>query len=207
MSAQPRPLPKEFLDWQIALRLYTMQERRGAPHMGVVPIVTVKRPGTELGIVSHSIVCGLLPREEVLEAKTREFEALYDETSSQGAKALYDRGIAYLLDYYARADAFDPDTVTTMLSGDAPLVTALRAEPRCALVFNVFDTSAPQNLGAPRCTHIDAIAEVLTDGPVFENVWWHNTLFHGKASSVAVLRFRHLRSWDTGFGGLEPLAG
>ncbi len=207
MPTTPRPLAKEFLDWQVALRLHTMQERKGAPHMGVVPTVTVKRPGTELGVTSHNIVCGLLPREDLLEAKTAEFKALYDETSGEGAKALYDRGIEYLLDYYQQADIFDPDSITTMLAEDTALVTALRAEPACALVFNVFDTAAPQQLGAPRCHHIDAVAEVLTEGPVFDNVWWHNTLFHGKASEAAVIRFRHLRSWDTCFGGLEPLVG
>ena len=42
----PRPLPKEFLDWQVKLRRETMVERNGAPHIGVVPTVAVARPAT-----------------------------------------------------------------------------------------------------------------------------------------------------------------
>jgi hypothetical protein len=34
-------------------------------------------------------------------------------------------------------------------------------------------------------------------------VWWHNTLFHGKADHAVVVRFRHRRTLDTRFGGLE----
>ena len=206
-KSNPKPFPKEFLDWQVALRHHTMVERNGTPHMGVVPLVTVKRPGVSLGVISHSIVCGLLPNAEQLDAKTREFQTLYDEFSSQGAKTLYDRGLSYLVDYYESAADFDPDSVTTLLPDDSALKQALAAEPTCALVFNVFDPNESNKLGAPRCQQIEAVAELHRDGPVYDNVWWHNTLFHGKADGHVVVRFRHERSWNTCFGGFEALDG
>lgn len=205
MSIHAASFPKDFLGWQVALRHHTMVDRNGAPHIGVVPIVTVKRPGTLLGVISHSIVCGLLPNARLLEAKTREFRELYESNVAQGARAIYDQGIDYLLGYYDSTDAFDPGSITSLLPNDCPLVDALRAESRCSLVFNVFEASDPHNLGAPRCTQIDAVAEVLDSGPVYDNVWWHNTLFHGMSDAHVVIHFKHQRSWDTRFGQLQAL--
>jgi len=205
MNLKDRPLPKELLDWQVALRRYTMVSRNGAPHIGVVPTVLAKHPGLILGVASHSIVCGLLPHERLLEAKTQEFRSLYEKYSEKGARALYDAGIEYLLDYYESSSGFDASSLTSLLPEDAELVRALRAEPNCSLVFNVFEPSEPAEIGAPRCTQIEANVDVLIDGPVYENVWWHNTLFHGPADEHVVLRFRHQRSWDTRLGGLQPL--
>lgn len=206
MSAESRPLPKEFLNWQVALRHYTMVERNGAPHVGVVPTVLVSRPGVSLGVSSHSIVCGLLPHPRLLEAKTHEFRSLYELHSGSGARKLYDEGIAYLLDYYASSDSFDPGSLTSLLPRDAELVKGLRAESACSLVFNVFDPSEPTEIGSPRCTQIEAVASVLTSGPVYDNVWWHNTLLHGPADQHVVIHFKHQRSWDTRFGGLQVLS-
>lgn len=204
--AVPRDLPKEFLDWQVQLRLHTMVERAGAPHIGVVPLVNVARPGTATGVMSHSIVCGLLPRRDLLESKTREFRALYEAHVDAGAKQLYDAGIRYLLDYYTSSDGFDGQSITTLAPSDSPLVDALRARGDCSLVFNVFDPKGDRRLDAPRCSQFDCTAELLRTGPVFENVWWHNTLFHGKADDVVVVHFRHVRGWDTRFGGVRSLA-
>jgi hypothetical protein len=182
-----------------------MHERNGAPHIGVVPVVCVKRPGAHLGVVLHNIVCGLLPAERLLDAKTREFRDLYESQIHNGSKAVYDVGIQYLLDYYTSTDAFDAGSITSMVPSDGPLVDALRAEPRCSLVFNVFDASTPDRLGNPRCNQIDCFVEVLESGPVYDNVWWHNTLFHGKADGHVVLHFKHERSFDTRFGGFSAL--
>jgi hypothetical protein len=205
MATQAKPLPKEFLTWQVALRHHTMVARNGAPHIGVVPTVIVKHPGLQLGVASHSIVCGLLPHERLLEAKTNEFRTLYESHSGSGARKLYDQGIEYLLDYYQSTDDFDPGSITSLLPKDAELVKALRAEPSCSLVFNVFEPSEPAEIGSPRCTQIEAAVDVLESGPVYENVWWHNTLFHGPADEHVVLHFKHRRSWDTRFGGLQAL--
>ncbi|MFO0688340.1 MAG: hypothetical protein U0900_06505 [Myxococcota bacterium] len=205
MKTAAKPMPKEFLSWQIALRHHTMTARNGAPHVGVVPIVCVRRPGAHLGVVMHNVVCGLLPNERLLDAKTREFRALYEGHIAKGARAVYDAGIEYLLDYYGSSDAFDAGSLTSLLPEDGPLVEALRAERRCSLVFNVFDTDAPDRLGHPRCHQLDCFADVLEEGPVYENVWWHNTLFHGKADGHVVIHFKHDRSFDTRFGGLTAL--
>jgi hypothetical protein len=40
---------------------------------------------------------------------------------------------------------------------------------------------------------------------VYDNVWWHNALFHGKVEDNVVVRFRHQGSYDTLFGGLEAV--
>lgn len=205
MSTSAEPLPKEFLNWQVTLRHFTMTDRNGAPHMGVVPTVLVKRPGAQLGVVAHSIVCGLLPHPRLLAAKTEEFRSLYEDNIEGGARKVYDAGIAYLLDYYTSSDEFDPGTVTSLVPEDCALVDALKAEPRCSLVFNVFNTDDPDSIGKPRCHQLDCVVEVLRDGPVYDNVWWHNTLFHGMADEHVVLHFRHQKSWDTRFGGLQAL--
>jgi len=205
MKTVAKPLPKEFLSWQIALRHHTMVARGGAPHMGVVPVVCVKRPGAHLGVVMHNVVCGLLPHPRLLDVKTREFRDLYESNIAKGARAVYDAGIRYLLDYYTSSDAFDDGSITSLLPEEGPLVDALRADPRCSLVFSVFDAGAPDRLGAPRCNQIDCHVDVLDSGPVYENVWWHNTLFHGKADGHVVLHFKHERSFDTRFGGLSAL--
>jgi hypothetical protein len=200
------PMPEDFLRWQVHLRRHTMDERNGSPHAGVAPLLTVRCPGAELGVVSHSIICGVLPAEDLLAAKTEEFRRLYEENAAQGARAVYDRGIEYLKGYYTDPAAFDPTSLTTLLGEDSPAVLALRADPRASLVFYVFDLAEKGEVGRFRCLQLDVRAEVTTSGPVFDNVWWHNTLFHGKADGCAVVRFRHQRSFDTRFGGLERVS-
>jgi hypothetical protein len=199
------PLPAEFLDWQVKLRAWTAQDRKGVPHVGVAPLVLVKQPGIEPGATAHSVVCGLLPRTDLLETKTKEFRSLYESASGEGSQVLYDRGLAYLRRYYASTDDFDPSSLTTLLAEDAPLVKALRAAPECALLFHVFDVGTDAPGGAMRTQQICCRAEVLSSGPVYENVWWHNALFHGFADGVVVVHFHHQRSLDTRFGQLEAL--
>jgi hypothetical protein len=200
-----RALPREFLAWQVALRRHTMQARNGAPHAGVAPLVVARRPGTALGVASHSIICGILPHASRLAEKTEEFRKLYEAGIGDGARAVYDRGIEYLLGYYENAGAFDPESLTTLLPADLPLVESLRGEPRCALVFHVFDLVDRSEIGRLRCLHLDVTAEVVGSGPVYDNVWWHNALFHGPVEKHVVVHFRHLATWDTRFGALEPV--
>jgi len=200
-----KPLPRPFLEWQVALRRHTMEARAGAPHVGVAPLVTVRRPGLGLGVVTHSVICGLLPRPDQLEAKTALFRSIYEDGIDKGARHVYDRGIEAMLDYYASADDFDDESITTLLPGKGPLVDALRADGRCALVFYVFDLQSRDPIERLRCTHLEAVAEVLDSGPVYDNVWWHNTLFHGPADEHVVIHFRHQGAFDTCFGRLDAL--
>ncbi|MCG8590640.1 MAG: hypothetical protein MJE66_15220 [Proteobacteria bacterium] len=201
-----RPLPAGFLEWQVRLRAHTMEHDRGRPHVGVAPILGVRNSAVRTGHSSHSIICGLLPRESQLAECTKEFRTLYETSQDQGARVLYDRGIAYLRDYYQSSDSFEPDSLTTLLHRDLPVVDALRSDPACSLLFYVFDLEDRSEIGRLRCTELHGEAEVLTGGPVYDNVWWHNTLFHGPADEHVVLHFRHRESYDTGFGRLEALA-
>lgn len=198
-----KPLPVSFLEWQVALRAWTMEARRGAPHPGVAPLVTVRAPGASLGVITHSIICGLLPRD--LDEKTKSWRALYEDGIADGARAVYDRGIESLKRYYRSAADFDASSITTLLPQGSPLVAALRAESRCALVFYVFDLGDRSEVGRFRCLHLDCRASVLEEGPIYDNVWWHNTLFHGPAEDHVVIHFRHVATWDTRFGRLEPV--
>ena len=200
-----KPLPDEFLDWQVELRKHTALERGGMPHVGVAPLVTVKAPGTPSGSITHSIICGLLPAADRLEHKTLEFRDMYQQNIEQGARAVYDAGISYLEKYYDEIESFDPLTITTLMTEDLPLVQALRANPRCSLLFYVFDLQDKTRIGRFRCTQLDCIAEILSEGLVYENVWWHNALFHGPVDDHVVLRFAHQASWDTSFGRLEAM--
>jgi hypothetical protein len=200
------PLPDEFIDWQIGLRRWTMTDRDGTPHIGVAPVLLVRRPGVGPGVTGHSIVCGLLPAEDVLERKTAEFQEIYESERAAGARAIYDRGIVYLRDYYNDAAAFDQTSVTTLLPRDAPAVVALRVDWRCALVFHVFDANGPDGSEPFRCLQLNCRAELHESGPVYDNVWWHNALFHGAVEDHVVVRFRHHSAYDTLFGGLTPMA-
>ena len=201
-----RPLPPGFLAWQVALRRHTMEAERGAPHVGVAPLVSVRSPGAPVGATAHSIICGLLPAPNRLEAKTVEFRALYEENVETGARAVYDRGIEYLLGYYDEGvEAFDSTSLTTLVEEESPIVLALEADPRSALTFHVFDLREKGEIGKLRCVHLECVAELHRAGPVRDNVWWHNTLFHGPMDDAVVIRFRHLRAFDTRFGRLEPL--
>jgi hypothetical protein len=204
-SVSALPLPESFLTWQVELRRHTMETADGAPHVGVAPLLTVARPGTALGVSSHSIICGLLPRPEALATKTREFRELYERLAPTGARAVYDAGIEYLRSYYQEAGDFDADSLTTLLSEDSELVSALVAHPRCQLLFYVFNLADRSTVGRFRCWQLDAEAEIHRDGPVFDNVWWHNTLFHGKLDRSVVLRFRHHATHDTAFGRYESV--
>lgn len=204
-TAPAVPLPEEFLAWQVELRKRTMEENRGAPRPGVAPLVTVRRPGSLLEVSTHSIICGILPRPEDLEQKTREFRELYEGLAAEGAKAIYDAGIEYLRGYYRDPRSFDTDSITTLLSEDSELVRALSAESRCQLVFYVFDLVDRTPAGRFRCLQLDCEAELHREGPVFDNVWWHNTLFHGKQDRSVVVRFRHRATHDTAFGKWEKV--
>ncbi len=200
-----RPLPVEFLEWQVKLRHWTMLHRHGSPHAGVAPLCCVRQPGPGPGMTMHSIICGLLPRPDMLAAKTRDFRALYDEHAEGGARTIYDAGIAYLRDYYRTAGDFDRTTVTSLLHRDTMVVRALRADPSCALLFYVFDLDERSEEGRFRCLQLDCRAELHEDGPLFDNVWWHNAVFHGKLDDQVMVRFVHRRTYDTRFGGLEPI--
>ena len=199
------PLPEEFLEWQVRLRAWTMEARNGSPHVGVAPLLLVRRSGVVTGASAHSIICGLLPAERLLDAKTEAFRAMYEEGRAEGARAIYDRGIAYLRRYYEDVDDFDPTSVTTLLPRDSAAAVALRADGRCALVFHVFDMDDKSEVGRLRCLQLDCRAELHESGPVYDNVWWHNALFHGKVEDNVVVRFRHQSSYDTLFGGFESL--
>lgn len=201
------PMPQDLLEWQVKLRRYTMEEQNGAPHVGVAPLLSVKQPGSLLGTVSHSIICGLLPAPDRLDDKTKEFRTLYESRIGDGARSVYDDGIAYLKGYYEDVDGFDDRSITTLLPDDLPVVDALRADPRCALVFYVFDLTERSEIGRLRCIQMEAVASVHADGPVYDNVWWHNTLFHGPADGSVVVHMQHVRSWDTRFGRLERADG
>ena len=183
-----------------------MKERNGAPHIGVIPLVFVRRPGVAVGGTAHSVVCGLLPERSSLESRTAEFRSLYEEGVQKGARHVYDSGIEYLKNYYDSRECFEPDTLTTLLPKESDLVRALRVDPQCALVFHVFESHVKEKIFNPRCQQIDAIAELHEEGPVFENVWWHNTLFHGMADDHVVVGFRHQKSWDTRFGTFQLLS-
>jgi hypothetical protein len=207
MATSPgKPLPPEFLDWQVKLRLFTMEQQHGAPHAGVAPLVVVKSPGVGPGTTAHSIICGILPRAEILEEKTKEFRELYESGAAEGARAVYDRGIEYLKKYYGSSDAFDKASVTTLLAKDSPVVRALRADPSCALVFYVFDLRERSEVGKFRTLQLCCRAEVLEHGPVYDNVWWHNTMFHGMAEDHVVVHFKHEETWDTRFGRFDRVA-
>lgn len=205
-SSSHAPLPQDFLAWQVALRAHTMTERNGAPHVGVAPLVTVRQVGSPLGVSTHSIICGLLPRPDLLAAKTAEFRRLYESTKTRGSRATYDAGIAYLKGYYLSPEAFDPDSITTLVQKDGPLAVALAADPRCHLLFYVFHLGQANDLDRFRCLELHCRAELHASGPVYDNVWWHNTLFHGKTDGSLVARFRHLATFDTRFGRLEAVA-
>lgn len=200
------PLPPEILDWQVRLRAWTVEKRRGAPHSGVVPLVLVAQPGIAPGFTAHSIVCGLLPRRDRLDQRTRELREIYESGIYDGAKSVFDRGLAYLRNYYRSPEDFDPASITALVPAGCELVRALRAEPLCALVFHVFEVGTDAPGGAMRTQQLSMRAEVLGSGPVFDNVWFHHALFHGSADEHVVLCFRHRHSYDVRFGRLEPLA-
>jgi hypothetical protein len=200
-----RPLPHEFLAWQVRLRAWTMEQRAGVPHAGVAPLLVVAAADGGPAVSAHSIICGLLPRPELLAAKTEDFRGLYERWAPEGARVLYDRGIDYLRGYYRSPDDFDPGCITTLLARDLPVVDALRVDPRCALVFYVYDLDDRSEVGRYRCLQLNGWADLHASGPEYENVWWHNALFHGKVDDHVMVRFRHQRSFDTRFGILDPV--
>jgi len=198
-------MPDSILAWQVELRRYTMEKRNGAPHAGVAPILTVSTPGVGHGITSHSIICGLLRREDQLSRSTAEFKAIYEQHVAEGARRIYDEGLEYMKGYYTDPEDFDRSSITTLLPSDGVVVQALRAKAECSLLFYVFDLVDQSNVGKLRCIQMNGRAELHTVGPVYENVWWHNALFHGPVDGQTVVRFRHISSYETGFGRLEPM--
>ncbi|HVQ27265.1 MAG TPA: hypothetical protein VMV01_18895 [Planctomycetota bacterium] len=204
ISNSSTPLPTEFLEWQVKLRKWTAIERNGAPHAGVAPVLCVQQPGVGPGVSMHAIICGLLPAPAQLAEKTREFRTLYERHAAEGARAIYDAGIEYLKGYYEGGAAdFDAESITALLPEDAPAVRALRAHTSCALLFYVFDLDDKSEEGRFRCLQVNGVAELHDRGEVYDNVWWHYALFHGKVDGHVVLRVVHQSTYDTGFGQLE----
>ena len=202
-----RPLPPEFLAWQVTLRLGRWSEQHGAPHAGVAPLVVVRPPGVALGASVHSIICGLLPRPDA----ARREDARSSASSTRPASPRAPRRLRPRHRVPEATTTPTPSPSTPAQHHDAaapklPLVDALRAESRCALVFYVFDLRDRSEVGRFRCLHLDCRAEVLERGPVYDNVWWHNTLFHGPADDHVVVHFRHEASWDTRFGRFDRVA-
>jgi hypothetical protein len=202
-----KPLPPEFLEWQVKLRAWTMAERHGSPHAGVAPLLVVRQPGLGPGVTVHAIVCGLLPRADQLAEKTRDFRRLYEDHAEAGARAIYDAGIEYLKGYYQSATDFDPASITTLLHRDAEAIRALRADPECALLFYVFELDDASEERRFRCLQVNCRAELHERGALFENVWWHNAVFHGKLDEQVMVRFAHQSTYDTAFGALALVEG
>ena len=196
-------LPAEFLEWQVKLRKWTAVERHGSPHAGVAPVLCVQQPGVGPGVTMHAIICGLLPEASRLEEKTREFRELYERHAAEGARAIYDAGIEYLKGYYRSTDDFDAQSITALLAEDSPALRALRASPSCALLFYVFDLDERSEEGRFRCVQVNCVAALHERGAVYDNVWWHYALFHGKVDGHVVVQFVHQSTYDTGFGALE----
>jgi hypothetical protein len=84
-------------------------------------------------------------------------------------------------------------------------VEALRAEPACSLLFYVFDLRDRSEIGSFRCWQLDCRAELHERGEVFDNVYWHNALFHGLEEERVVVQFVHERAWNTQFGSFSAL--
>lgn len=200
-----RPLPPEFLEWQVKLRAWTMEARHGSPHAGVAPLLAVRQPGVGPGISMHAIICGILPRADRLAEKTAEFRDIYESGLPSGSRIIYDLGIEYLRTYYRSPADFDPTSITTLLPSAAVAVEALRADPACALLFYVFDLDDQSEERRFRCLQVNCRAELHVDGDVFDNVWWHNAVFHGKLDDQVVIRFRHVSTYDTRFGRLAAI--
>jgi hypothetical protein len=201
------PLPPDLLEWQVRLRRFTMHARNGSPHVGVAPVLCVAQPGLGPGVAMHNVICGLLPATHRLEASTQTFRTLYERHAAQGSRAIYDAGIAHLAGAYDDVADYDPSSITSLLPEKAPAVRALRATPRCALLFYVFDLDDRTEEGKFRCIQVNARAELHDSGPLYDNVWWHNALFHGKVDGHAMVHFRHESSFDTRFGSLDRLDG
>jgi len=135
----------------------------------------------------------------------RPTRAIYEDNAEAGARGIYDAGIEYLESYYRCAAGFDPKTITSLLHRDAMVVRALRATPSCALLFYVFDLDDRTEEGRFRCLQLNCRAELYEDGPLFDNVWWHNAIFHGKLDEQVMVRFVHQSTYDTRFGALDPV--
>lgn len=202
-----RPLPPDLLEWQVRLRRWTMHARNGAPHPGVAPVLCVAQPGLGLGVALHNVICGLLPAAARLEESTRTFRALYEGHAAGGARAIYDAGVGYLAGAYEDAADYDPASITSLLPEKSAAVRALRAERRCALLFYVFDLDDRSEEGRFRCVQVNCRADLHASGPLYDNVWWHNALFHGKVDGHVMVHFRHESSFDTRFGALDRLDG
>jgi len=114
-------------------------------------------------------------------------------------------GIEYLTGYYRSAEDFDGQSITALLAADSPALRALRASPSCALLFYVFDLDDRTEEGRFRCVQVNPIAELHERGALFDNVWWHYALFHGKVDGHVVVQFVHQSTYDTGFGALEAV--
>ena len=201
------PLPPDLLEWQVRLRRWTMHARNGSPHPGVAPVLCVGQPGLGPGVALHNIICGLLPAARRLDDSTRTFRTLYERYAAQGSRAIYDAGIAYLKGAYDDVADYDPSSITSLLPEKSPAVKGLRAERRCALLFYVFDLDDRTEEGKFRCVQVNCRAELHDAGPLYDNVWWHNALFHGKVDGHVMVRFRHESSFDTRFGALDRLDG
>jgi hypothetical protein len=202
-----RPLPPDLLEWQVRLRRWTMHTRNGAPHVGVAPVLCVGQPGLGPGVAMHNIICGLLPAADRLEQSTRTFRTLYERYAAHGARAVYDAGLAHLATAYDDVAAYDQSSITSLLPEKSPAVKALRAERRCALLFYVFDLDDKSEEGRFRCVQVNCRAELHDSGPLYENVWWHNALFHGKLDGHLMVHFRHDSSFDTRWGSLDRVDG
>jgi hypothetical protein len=198
-----RPLPPDLLEWQVRLRRWTMRTRNGTPHPGVAPLLCVAQPGLGPGVAMHGIICGLLPAAHRLSASTEAFRALYERHVAQGARAIYDAAIALLAGAYESVADYDPSSLTSLLPEASAAVRALRAERRCALLFYVFDLDDRTEEGRFRCLQVNCRAELHDAGPLYDNVWWHNALFHGKVDGHLMVHFRHESSFDTRFGALD----
>jgi hypothetical protein len=98
---------------------------------------------------------------------------------------------------------FGPNTNFNGMAADTEHHGAPRGGLACALLFYVFDLDDKSEEGRFRCIQVNCTAELHERGALYDNVWWHYALFHGKVDGHVVVQFLHQSTYDTGFGALE----
>ena len=183
------PLPKEFLDWQVApasLHTMTRAQRRAAHRGGADRRDRAASVAWASVWSSHSVVCGLLPHPRLLDGKTHEFErALRGRTSTtvpEGRLRRRHRVPARLL--RLGTDDFDPGHHHHACSPKNCAIWSTRCAPTrsCSARLQRIQRGLDPDSTLAACAARRSTATVRRStrtAPVYDNVWWHNTLFHG----------------------------
>ena len=184
-----KPLPKEFIEWQVKLRydgIKMIKKGKGMPSFNVhTPIMTTYNKsknlyGSNFDINSAAKGVGLIVKEEFIKESLDKIDDLNSKTKNKKKR------LEFLLDFYSDISKIDDTCLTTLEIYSTQTFTNIKADNRCGLLF----------LGI-QSYQVNCVVDLMDpDTDFYKFVNGLHTLFHGKINPPYAYKLNTCELYD-----------